>query len=120
MIFDSTNSRQCLQTGAESGFLFVKIDLVKRLVEYAARSVHEMRTRLTQDLARVDRAGPLGQSLLAMRAACRKFLDEVQGMEDEMPLRRFPFLDDLGGMVFGSALGELRGVFGVHQPSVTF
>ena len=74
------------------------------------------------------RDGPLGQAMLAMRAACRKYLEEADGIgedehdPDEGGARRrmwgrrtaFHSLDPLEGMVFMSALGELRGVFGVH------
>jgi hypothetical protein len=75
-------------------------------------SVIEVRRYLTSEIQQLAE-GELCGSLRAMRAACRKFLESV---------------DDDGGIVvryghhhghwaswrFGGALGELRGVFGVH------
>ncbi|MGH2367450.1 MAG: DUF6650 family protein, partial [Chloroflexota bacterium] len=58
---------------------------------YAARSVQDIRQRLTEALADVDRDGPLGQSLLAMRAACRKFLDATRGIDMDTPFPPRPW-----------------------------
>ena len=46
----------------------------------------------------------LAQHLRAMRAACRKFLDSAQAQSDWQPF----------DPRFSGALGELRGVFGIH------
>lgn len=79
-------------------------------------SVIEIRRFLTDELGRLDPHDELAKNLQAMRAACRKILDDVQGEKS-----RHGFIDDpiryrwsLGSWVFLSALGELRGIFGIH------
>lgn len=79
-------------------------------------SVIEIRRFLTEELGKLDPHDDLARNLQAMRAACRKFLDDVQEEKS-----RHGFIDDpvrfrwsLGSWVFLSALGELRGVFGIH------
>ena len=80
--------------------------------EHCASSVIEIRRYLTSEIQQLGE-GELCDDLRAMPAACRKFLEAI---------------DDRGGIVirygvqhghwaswrFGSALGELRGVFGIH------
>ena len=59
----------------------------------------------------------LSQNLRAMRAACRKFLHVAAGDEPRILLnggRR----GDWASWVFNGALGELRGVFGIHLAQV--
>lgn len=72
---------------------------------YVVQSVLQVRERLTKDLESVSRSSPLGESLVAMRAACRKFLDETQ-----MPPRHIYRLEPL----LLTCLGELRAIFGLH------
>jgi len=74
---------------------------------YVIDSIQEIRDRLTHDLEQVSKSSILGESLTAMRAACRKFLTETQ-----QPPKRARFY----GMnaLFWYALGELRGFFGIH------
>jgi hypothetical protein len=74
-------------------------------------SVLRTRERLTAALEQLDRGSPLAQSIAALRAACRKFLDSVHGG----PTGRSywgPHMFD------ASALGELRGVFGIHLANI--
>jgi hypothetical protein len=81
--------------------------------EYCARSVLQIRQYLTASLAKLKGDSLLSEHLKAMRAACRRFLDRMeadQGPDYEAARnwghwRYFEFLD---------ALGQLRGVFGVH------
>jgi len=75
-------------------------------------SVIEIRQFLTGELGNLTDRDALAGNLRAMRAACRKFLDLV----DDKIGARYGF----GGRglahdwVFMSALGELRGVIGLH------
>lgn len=73
--------------------------------DYVVDSVLEIRRRLGEDLEDVDKRSVVGESLMAMRAACRRFLDEVQ----QPPRRRYHLEPD-----FIQFLGELRALFGVH------
>jgi hypothetical protein len=72
---------------------------------YVVKSILEIRERLTSDLGDVSKSSVLGESILAMRAACRGFLNKTQRTE-----RHGYFMDAL----IISALGELRALFGVH------
>jgi hypothetical protein len=60
---------------------------------------------LSTDLEGVSKSSVLGESLVAMRAACRDFLDRTQ-----KPSNRGYFVDAL----IISALGSLRAVLGIH------
>jgi hypothetical protein len=74
---------------------------------YVLRSTEEIRTRLTKDLEQIDRASPLGESIAAMRASCRKFMTQTQ---DDPKARRHWHME---GIIW-QALGELRAIFGLH------
>lgn len=80
-------------------------------------SVLEIRRYLTDVLAAGGTADELGDHLRAMRTACRKFLTTV-GHDDPMDELWFPEPRDgvpgLQDWSLNQALGELRGVFGVH------
>jgi hypothetical protein len=82
---------------------------------YVVKSILEIRQRLTGDLEQLDRGSPLAQSLTAMRAACRKFLDDVEGTDPHMSTyhrhRRWWDEDERN---FFMSLGELRAVMGIH------
>jgi hypothetical protein len=73
--------------------------------DYVVASILEIRKRLTEDLEEVNKSSILGESLTAMRAACRRFLDVNQKPRD-----RRHWL----GPEFISSLGELRALFGIH------
>jgi hypothetical protein len=78
---------------------------------YVTHSILEIRQRLTQDLEDITKESPLGQSITAMRAACRKFLDETQkNRSRHMGL----------GPLFMTCLGELRAIFGVHVAQIAY
>jgi len=72
---------------------------------YVIRSILEIRERLTADLEAVSKSSVLGESLSAMRAACRGFLDKTQ----KTSVRRY----FMNGLII-DALAELRARFGVH------
>lgn len=82
--------------------------------QYCIESVIEMRRFLTTEIGDIDGKSELAQSLQAMRAACRKFLDTIQ----EGDRRVIPEWDwhpnNHANWIFHGALGELRGVFGIH------
>jgi hypothetical protein len=73
--------------------------------DYVIQSILEIRKRLTADLEEVTKSSILGESLTAMRAACRRFLDQVQRRQ----AGRYSLGPD-----FIRCLGELRALFGVH------
>lgn len=79
------------------------------VADHVIQSVVEIRHRLTQELEQLDRSSALAQSLSDMRTACRKFLDTVQGLG-----RHRSYFGGSAMMVLFSAIGELRGVFGIH------
>jgi len=78
---------------------------------YVVESVLQIRQRLTEDLEKVPNSSPIGQSLSAMRAACRKFLDETQ-----KPPRHVYRLEPL----LLTCLGELRAIFGLHVGRIAY
>ena len=80
--------------------------------EYCVMSVIDIRRMLSIELGDLGEQSSLGKSLRAMRAACRKFLDKVQA--DERIVRFGAQRGHYASWEFNGAVGELRGVFGVH------
>jgi len=80
--------------------------------EHCVESVLQIRQELTRAIQGSGRDSDLTAHLQAMRAACRKFVGSVAGTS-RTP-RIITSLGTYQGWVFVSALGELRGVFGVH------
>ena len=70
-------------------------------------SVLEIRRKLTETLTSIDQDSDIAPYLRAMRAACRKFMDEVEHKKRG----RYPHYGF--GDIF-TALGEMRAIFGVH------
>lgn len=81
--------------------------------EHCVTSVIKIRHFLTDELGELDTKGDLAATLRAMRAACRKFLDTIHG-RDDMPGWRGGAPWGYAAWVIETALGEMRGVFGVH------
>jgi hypothetical protein len=80
-------------------------------------SVIEIRKFLTNEIGAIpDADNPLAANLRAMRAACRKFVDLI----GERPEHRTHGMEHghWASWGFGVALGELRGVIGIHLASV--
>ena len=76
-------------------------------------SVLEIRRFLTSEIGKLDSKSELALNLRAMRAACRKFLESIGGEDSDM----IPHAIEHGhyaSWTFYSALGEMRGVFGIH------
>ena len=83
------------------------------LPDHCVHSVVEIRHFLTQELGALSAQCELAQSLAAMRAACRKFMDTVQADEGRI-LQYGASHGHYASWIFISALGELRGMFGIH------
>lgn len=79
---------------------------------HCVSSVIEIRRLLSRELGALDENTSLAKSLRAMRAACRKFLDSVEA--DEKIVRFGAQLGHYASWSFNGAVGELRGVFGIH------
>lgn len=78
---------------------------------YAIQSIIQIRDRLTHDLEDISRSSPLGESISAMRAECRKLLNALQGNQSRhMGL----------GPIFMTYLGELRAIFGIRIARIAY
>ncbi len=86
------------------------------VASHCVHSVIEIRHRLSDELGKLDSGSELAASLRAMRAACRKFLERV-GTDGRDGIHH---ADGWGfhSWIFGSALGELRGTFGIHVAKI--
>jgi len=82
------------------------------LPQHCVQSVIEIRHLLSSILEDLSNDSELNASVRAMRAACRKFLDDVQS--DDRIVTYGAHLNHFASWHFNSALGEMRGVFGVH------
>lgn len=91
------------------------------VAEHCIASVLEIRRELTEVLSQGGVGPVLGGSLRAMRASCRAFLERLRldpNLDQFEIVRRYH--DDpyrpigLHDWVLNQAIGELRGVFGVH------
>ena len=83
------------------------------LPDHCVHSVLDVRRFLTSELSSLSSEISIAQALSAMRAACRKFLDTVQVDDGRIILHGFSH-NHYASWVFLPALGELRGVFGIH------
>ena len=81
--------------------------------EHCVHSVLEIRQFITAELGKLDSESGLAPSLRAMRAACRKFLERVGTNGREVTIYAL-HLGHWASWTFYSALGELRGTFGIH------
>jgi len=81
------------------------------LPHYCVSSIIEIRRFLTEQIPAVSDKN-LQDSLKAMRNACRKFLDIVDEKEEQ---RKYGGqYNNWANWVFFGAIGEVRGVFGIH------
>lgn len=74
-------------------------------------SVVEIRNYLTSELQSIDEQAKLNLYVRAMRIACNKFLTKCPDEKDFRCYACRP--DNIHNWIFISAIGELRGVFGV-------
>lgn len=72
---------------------------------WVIESVLEIRKKLTDTLEALDDNSDISPHLRAMRAACRKFMDETE----KQKRNRYPYRGDIF-----TALGEMRAIFGIH------
>lgn len=80
---------------------------------HCVQSLIEIRRFLTAELGKAALSDTLSAHLRAMRAACHKFLERVQGQDREI----IPFANQQwhsASWTFMDALGQMRGVFGIH------
>lgn len=75
--------------------------------DYCVQSVLQIREFLTSKIGETPEKTELSNSLRAMRASCRKFLNDT---DDPHIVNRGFQMRSYTGWVFLSALGELRGV----------
>jgi hypothetical protein len=80
---------------------------------HCVESVLRIRESLTSELGQLDPASDLAASLRAMRAACRKFQTAVDA-DHRAPIIYGAQRGHYASWIFNGAIGELRGVFGVH------
>ena len=73
---------------------------------WVIESVLEIRKKLTDTLETLDENSDISPHLRAMRAACRKFMDETEKQKGN---RYHPYLEEIF-----TALGEMRAIFGIH------
>jgi hypothetical protein len=84
---------------------------------HCVHSVVEIRHCLSTELGKLDNGSELAESLRAMRAACRKFLDRV-GTDGREVILYANNNGHYASWTFYGALGELRGTFGVHVAKI--
>jgi hypothetical protein len=84
--------------------------------DHCVRSILRIRESLTQELGGIDSDQPLAQSLHAMRAACRKCLETLEA-DDRRIIEFGAHRNHYASWIFNGAIGELRGVFGIHIAS---
>lgn len=85
--------------------------------EHCVHSVLEIRHFLSGELGKLDTKSELAASLRAMRAACRKFLERV-GTDGREVILYADHHSHWASWTFYSALGEMRGTFGVHLAKI--
>jgi len=90
--------------------LFVPSEM--EVPDHCVRSVLEIRRFLTTELQALDGGTELADSLRALRAACRKFMNTVDARSDIIVFGAHR--GHWASWEFNGALGELRGVFGIH------
>jgi hypothetical protein len=82
--------------------------------DHCVQSVLRIREFLTDELAMFQSKDSIAGSVRAMRSACRKFLNTIQAEDDNRIVRFAHSPGHYASWEFNQALGELRGVFGVH------
>jgi hypothetical protein len=84
---------------------------------HCVHSVLEIRHFLSGELGKLDAKSEFAASLRAMRAACRKFLERV-GTDGREVILYANHHGHWASWTFYSALGEMRGTFGVHLTKI--
>lgn len=84
---------------------------------HCVHSVLELRRFLTSEIGKLDGGSDFAASLRAMRAACRKFLERV-GVDGKDTVLYANRQGHWASWTFYSALGEMRGIFGIHLAGI--
>jgi hypothetical protein len=83
-------------------------------VDHVVKSILDIRAKLTNLLETLDRTSELATSLVAMRAACRRFMDRTT-IGITIPTGNLTGQPIYGGaLMYFHALSELRATFGFH------
>ena len=82
--------------------------------DHCVQSVLQIREFLTNELISLDTKNKIAESLRAMRSACRKFLNTIQAEDYGRIIRYANSPGHYASWEFNQALGEMRGVFGIH------
>lgn len=80
--------------------------------EHCVSSIIEIRRFLTESLNGLSNTSPLAANIKLMRGACRKFLESTQQANRDI-VRHANEHGHYASWEFYSALGDLRGVFGI-------
>lgn len=86
-------------------------------IDFAARSILQIRERLSTDLEKLDKTSDLAKTIAAMRAECRKFLNKTQHIDTKdirYSMRHLSRWDEPDVRDFFAALGFLRATLGFH------
>jgi hypothetical protein len=108
---DCAIARRILAFLEDRRVLFVPSEM--EVPHHCVQSVLRIREFLTTELGALNSEAELALSLRAMRAACRKFLATVQA-DDHRIVQFGASQGHYASWIFNGAVGELRGVFGVH------
>jgi hypothetical protein len=87
------------------------------VASHCVDSVLEIRRFLSGELGKLEGKSEFTASLRAMRAGCRKFLDRV-GVDGRETVLYANHHGHWASWTFYSALGEMRGTFGVHLAKI--
>lgn len=82
--------------------------------EHCVESVLEIRKFLTAELGSIDSNTELAKNIRAMRASCRKFLNEVSEEGDRRVILHARNHGHWASWKFYGDLGMMRGIFGLH------
>jgi hypothetical protein len=87
------------------------------VASHCVGSAMEVRRFLSGELGKLDSKSEFTASLRAMRAACRKFLNRV-GVDGREVTLYANHHGHWASWTFHSALGEMRGTFGIHLSKI--
>lgn len=104
-------ARQVLSYLEDRRVLYVPSEM--ECPDHCVKSVLQMRQFLTSKIGKVPETSELSKSLRSMRAACRKFLSQVDDPFRDI-IKFGAHVGHFASWEFNGALGELRGVFGIH------
>ena len=108
---DCVVARRLLAFLEDRRVLYVACEM--EVPQHCVASVLRIREFLTTELGKLNEERELAQNLRAMRAACRKFLATVE-TDDRRIIQFGAERGHYASWVFNGAVGELRGVFGIH------